>query len=237
VFTKPNVAVLATGDELIAPGNNLGPGQLYASNQIEITAWLSRFRLPTDCMAVKDKLSATVAAMQEQMKNTQALITIGGIWNSEKDLVPDALAKLGWRCVFRRVRLGPGKGVALGFLDEKPVFCLPGGPPSCQMAFLQLALPGVMMMQGCFHPIFPLIEAELTQPVSGQVNWTQFLPARFSFSSDSLQVTPIKGKSRLRSMADQQALICIPEGVCRISSGSVIRVQVLDATGLHVQQA
>ena len=80
------------------------------------------------------------------------VLTSGGAWSGERDLVVRLLDQLGWRKVYHRVKMGPGKAVGFGLLKDIPVFCLPGGPPSNQMAFLQLALPGLLRLGGHGRP-------------------------------------------------------------------------------------
>jgi molybdopterin molybdotransferase len=137
------------------------------------------------------------------------------------------LEDLNWKGIFHRVRMGPGKGVGFGLLEEKPFFCLPGGPPSSEMAFLQIALPGLLKMQGHTHPVFPFKQARLDQTVKGQRDWSQFIHARFVQKGDEMVVQPVKLKSRLQSMAYKQAIIVIPEGVEILHADSRIKVQVL----------
>ena len=66
---------------------------------------------------------------------TDAVITSGGAWTGDHDMVAKVLEELGWKEVFHRIRIGPGKAVGFGILNKKPVFILPGGPPSNLMGF------------------------------------------------------------------------------------------------------
>ena len=82
-------------------------------------------------------------------------LTSGGAWGSEKDLILQVLETLNWTGIYHRVRMGPGKPVGFGLLEGKPFFVLPGGPPSNEMAFLQLALPALLKMKGDAPPRVP----------------------------------------------------------------------------------
>jgi molybdopterin molybdotransferase len=124
--------------------------------------------------------------------------------------------------------MGPGKAVGFGLLEKKPFFCLPGGPPSSEMAFLQLALPGLLAMAGYGHPPFLSVAARLTETVRGDEDWTQFVHARIELGRDAIMVHPAKQKSRLQSMARKDALIVIPEGCEALSGGEVIHIQLLN---------
>ena len=96
------------------------------------------------------------------------------------------------------------------------------------MAFLQLALPGLLAIEGYRHPPFLSVQARLTETVGGAKDWTQFVHARIELGRDAIMVHPSKQKSRLQSMARKDALIVIPEGCEVLSGGEVIQIQLLD---------
>ena len=74
--------------------------------------------------------------------------------------------------------MGPGKGIAFGLWENTPVFCLPGGPLSNEMAFLQLALPALLRMEGDTKPPLPVVQARLTEDVKSRHRaWTEFKDA------------------------------------------------------------
>lgn len=233
VFKSPVVCVMATGDEVVAPGKPLPEGKLYASNITEICAWLSQHRIESRVCFAKDTEADVVSAIRQQMGHADVFISSGGIWGSEKDLMLKVLESLNWKGIYHRVRMGPGKAVAFGFLENKPFFCLPGGPPSNEMAFLQIALPGVLKMRGHLRPRFPVVTARLAETVSGVGHWTQFIHAEVKKEAAELVVMPLQQKSRLQTMAGKNALICIPEGTEVLDAGSLIEVQLLDTRVLR----
>ena len=73
---------------------------------------------------------------------------------------------------YRHVRMGPGKSAGFGTAGKKPVFCLPGGPPSNHTALVLLALPGLLKMAGCDGFSLPVARARLSNAIRGQVGWT-----------------------------------------------------------------
>ncbi|UCB49973.1 MAG: molybdopterin molybdotransferase MoeA [Deltaproteobacteria bacterium] len=227
VYKSPRVAVIATGDEVVAPGTPLKEGKLYASNMVEICSWLSLFGFSFQTKLAPDSAEKIASTIIEQLPHVDAFITSGGAWGSERDLIIRVLESLNWRGVYHRVRMGPGKAVGFGLLEKKPFFCLPGGPPSSEMAFLQLALPGLLAMKGYRQPPFPSVAARLAESVKGDEDWTQFVHARIVGGKDAIMVRPAKQKSRLQSMARKDALIVIPEGCEALSRGEVIQIQLL----------
>jgi molybdopterin molybdotransferase len=230
VYRYPKVAVIATGDEVILPGRTMKRGQLYASNMVEICAWLSHLGLPYIKELVDDKKEDIKHAIQKQLPDVDAFITSGGAWGSERDLILDVVADLNWNGIYHRVRMGPGKPVGFGLLDHKPFFCLPGGPSSNEMAFMQLALPALLKMRGESQAAFPTTTACLAEAVYGKKDWTDFIHARLENRNDQLYVHPARLKSALQSMAQKQAIIIIPEDRDKIAVDESIEIQLLSST-------
>jgi molybdopterin molybdotransferase len=227
VYRNPRVAVIATGDEVVMPGHELREGQLYASNMVEICAWLRQYGLTYLTELVVDRRQALQQAIEQLVTGVDVIITCGGAWGSERDLILNVLTDLNWQGIYHRVRMGPGKPVAFGFLKNKPVFCLPGGPPSAEMAFLQLALPALLKMKGKSSTTFPAISATLAQSVYGKKGWTDIIHAQLESTAGKLFVHPAKLKSALQSMARKDALIFLTEDQDEISAGKTIDIQLL----------
>ena len=232
VYRRPKVAVVAIGDEVIAPGGHLSQGQLYASNLVTICAWLASFGTTCETAVIKDDSDAIRSELLNHLTGSDCIITSGGAWGSERDLIVKTLDEMDWNKFFHRVRIGPGKGIAFGLLKGKPVFCLPGGPSSNEKAFLQLALPGILRMGGRLNHPLQTISARLTQNIKGRhSNWTEFKDAYISRDADgSYLVTPYRSISRLQGIARATCLICIPEGKTWLKAGEIITVQILTPT-------
>jgi molybdopterin molybdotransferase len=228
VYCLPKVALIASGSEVVAPGQPLSDGKLYASNMVEIGSWLAYYGLSYSAVLVADDASEIQSAIASRLSEADVFITSGGAWGSEHDLMLDVVQKMDWHGIYRRVRMGPGKPVGFGLLEQKPFFILPGGPPSNEMAFLQLALPAIMKMKGEGAFSFPIARARLTETVHGHKDWTQFIHARLEAEQHQLIVTPAKLKSRLVSMARKDALIIIPEGWEEWIAGEIIDIQLLN---------
>ena len=148
VIRLPNVAIIATGTEVIAPGEKLEEGKLFASNLVTLSAWCTLYGMQTRVGVVEDQADAIKDHLLQMVAASDAILTSGGAWTGEHDLVVRLLDELGWRKVYHKVKMGPGKAIGFGLWRGKPIFCLPGGPPSNQMAFIQLALPGLLKLAG-----------------------------------------------------------------------------------------
>jgi molybdopterin molybdotransferase len=227
VYRRAKAGIVGIGDEIVSPGEIIRPGQVYASNLVAMKAWLNSFGIDCITAVVRDNLGAIEQEVAKQLCEVDVLLTSGGAWQSERDLVIGALSELGWQRIFHHVRMGPGKGAAFGVCKNKPVFCLPGGPASNEMAFLQLALPGILRMSGDKRPPLQYVPAKLSENMqSRHRDWTEFKDAVLSRDSDGSYVVGLhRGGSRLQSIAGANSIICIPEGTENLKRGEVIPVQ------------
>ena len=229
VVRQPRVAILATGDEVLAPGQQIVDGKLYASNLFTLAAWCRRYGFEVSTFVVGDDPDQLRQRIGSCLDKYDALLTSGGAWKGEHDLVVQILDRLGWQKIYHRVRIGPGKAIGFGLFGGKPVFCLPGGPPSNHMAFLQLALPGLQMLAGETQPGLPVVQARMAQTVTGQVDWTQFIHGRLTKDAGGLVFEPLKNPSRLQMLAQTEAIAMIPEGHEALPVNSEVLVQILTA--------
>jgi molybdopterin molybdotransferase len=229
VRRRPRVAILATGDEVVAPGIPLEPGKLYASNLVTLFAWCQRFGFETTTQVLPDNAARIRQGLKECLEAYDTVVTSGGAWKGERDLVVHLLDELGWMKIYHRIRIGPGKAVGFGLMGAKPVFCLPGGPPSNHIAFLELALPGLQRLAGVAKPGLPLVAAVMAERVEGQSDWTQFVHGRLELRDENLFFTPTwKVTSRLSSMAGSDAVVMIPEGISQLLAGKQVIAQQLN---------
>ena len=229
VVRNPKVAIVATGDEVVAPGRPLPEGKLYASNITTLGAWCRRYKMQTQMAVVKDDPDEILNILRRHIQDADAIMTSGGAWTGDRDMVAQILERLGWEQIFHRIRIGPGKAVGFGLLRKKPVFILPGGPPSNLMGFLQIAMPGLLKLSGGPCPGLPVAKARLSSDLNGRhADWTQFIFGVLETQGDIPLFHALRHSSRLGSMAEAQAIAAIPEGKTHIPAGTVIPVQLLE---------
>jgi len=227
VYKIPRVTIMATGNEVLAVGMPFQHGKVFASNLVTISAWCSFYGMQAGTIIVKDDEDAIREAVLHHIHDSDCLITSGGAWKGERDLVIRILDELGWKKLYHKVKIGPGKAIGFGYLEAKPIFCLPGGPPSNQIAFLQLALPGLLLLGGNKDYSLPSLNAVLGETVRGQMDWTQFIFGRLSRGDGEPVFYPLKTTSRLQMMAKAEGIIGISEGKDCIMEGERVHVQLL----------
>lgn len=228
VYRRPSLAILATGDELVLPGRPLTDGKLYASNLEMLKAWCRRFGIQTSFSVLIDKPNIITSSIAAAIDTHDAVITSGGAWSGDRDFVADTLSALGWKKIFHWIRIGPGKPVGFGMLKDKPVFLLPGGPPSNFTAFIQIALPGLLQLGGYRRPSIPTVPVKLGQTLTCRhIDWTEFVHGTLIPGDRHTLFEPLNITSRIKSIACAQAVVAIPEGVKSIPAGDMVTAQLL----------
>ncbi|EJW12171.1 Molybdopterin biosynthesis protein MoeA [Rhodovulum sp. PH10] len=150
VHRRPRLGLIATGDELVPPGTEPGPGQIVYSNGFALAA-LARAEgaVVTDLGIVPDRLDETVDAIRRaKAENVDLLVTTGGASVGDYDLVQQALASEGMRLAFWKVAMRPGKPLMSGRLGAVPVLGLPGNPVSSFVAAVLFLVPLLRRLQG-----------------------------------------------------------------------------------------
>ena len=232
VFRRPIISLLGIGDEVLLPGTEQKYGAIYASNLALQEAWLQSHSLPTDISVCGDAFHEIAESVDTLTGAADVLVTSGGAWKSERDIVVKVLESLGWEVIFHRVKMGPGKAVAMAKRGSKAVFCLPGGPPSNEAAFLLIVLPAMLRMSGSVARPYPKLAGRLSEELIGQEDWTQVIHCRVSRDGEEFKLEPLPMKRRLVSMAKAGGLCLIPEGIERIPAGSVVDFFCIDKTVL-----
>ncbi|MFV2004500.1 MAG: gephyrin-like molybdotransferase Glp, partial [Gammaproteobacteria bacterium] len=148
VKRKLKVATFFTGDEIVAPGQSLAPGQIYNSNRYTLRGLLQSTHCEIiDLGIVPDTLDATVDVLKRAAASADLVITSGGVSVGEEDYVRIALEQLGELSMWR-IAMKPGKPVAFGKVDNAIFIGLPGNPVSVFVTFLIFARAAILKMQG-----------------------------------------------------------------------------------------
>ncbi len=146
VVRKPRVLIVSTGDELVAPGNPLKAGQRYDSGCATLQSMIEPFCLSVTRKPVAADDMGTLA--RELQVDHDVIITTGGVSVGEKDFVPSAASRAGWRRIFHKVAIKPGKPVFVATQNSRLLFGLPGNPLSTAVTCMLFVIPTLKEMMG-----------------------------------------------------------------------------------------
>ena len=150
VFRRPRVSILTTGDELVAPSERPGPGEIREGNTLHLAAMARAAGAEVVTVGlVADDEDALAEAFEEALKTSDALITTGGVSMGKYDLVGVTLERVGVEKLFHKISIKPGKPVWFGRRGEALVFGLPGNPVSCLVTHEVFVRPALARIGGC----------------------------------------------------------------------------------------
>jgi len=225
----PRVAVLVTGDELVAPGEPLQPGQIRDSNAYALAAQASRAGARVIRRAVvPDDPAATEAALADALAEADVLCISGGVSVGPHDHVKPALAALGVEERFWGVALKPGKPTWFGTREGTLVFGLPGNPVSAMVTFHLFARPALRRLAGA-EPSDSRARAILDLPLRQSPEREQVVRCRLAVRDDGFHVEPTKaqGSHVLTSMLGADAFALIEKGDGELPAGTRVDIELL----------
>ena len=209
VIRRVRVAVLSTGDELIEPGQALGPGQIYNSNRVLLCSWLTRLGCEVvDAGILPDDLPATRQRLAE-LGAVDLILSTGGVSVGEADFLGIALREEGELALWK-LAIKPGKPLTCGHFRGVPVIGLPGNPASTLVTFALLARPYILRRQGvqAVEPLKFQVPAGFVWPKAG--NRREYLRGRLEQGRAVIYKNQSSGV--LRSAAWAEGLVEVLEG-------------------------
>lgn len=226
VHLRPQVSLVASGDELVDFGREPAAGQIRNSNTPMLAALTAAAGgIPHDFGIVGDDPARLDRALEKGLRGDLLLVS-GGVSVGDRDLVRPALEGLGVEIVFHRVAIQPGKPVLFGRRDRTLVLGMPGNPVSCYVLFHALARPLIRKMQGARDPGPKLLRATLRQAVRRNPKRLMFRQARLVPGAAGLEAeaVPTTGSSDLHSCTRAQGMILVPLGRGEIAAGDLVEV-------------
>jgi molybdopterin molybdotransferase len=212
VHRKPRVALLATGDELVVPGRQPGPGQIVYSNGYSVAALARQEGAEvTDLGIARDNVADTVAAIQNaKIRRVDVLVTMGGASVGDYDLVQEALTAEGMDLSFWKIAMRPGRPLMHGRLGPIHVLGLPGNPVSAFVCAFLFLVPLLRTLSGRADASLPSEHALLGSDLPENDERADYLRARLSRSSrGALVATPFpqQDSSMTRVLAEADCLV------------------------------
>ncbi len=225
VFAKPRVAILATGDEIVALNEQPAPHQIRNSNSHMLASLVhAAGGEPTILPVAHDTRDALRPLLQEGL-TFDLLVVTGGVSAGKYDLVKPALRELGVTFRFERVRIQPGQPTAFGTAaDGKPVFGLPGNPGSSLITFQLFAKPALELLAGAQEVLLPLLSARFEAPFRHKGGLTRFLPARLNADGQHIRHISWQGSSDIPALAKANCFLVADHDRESWAVGDCIRV-------------
>jgi molybdopterin molybdotransferase len=232
VTRRPRIAILATGDELVAPGMALGPDQIVASNSFGLAPLLAALAEEVvDLGIVADDRRALERALLDAFdRGVDVVVTSGGASVGARDHVQEVLVDLGVKLDFWKIAMRPGKPIMFGTRGATLIFGLPGNPVSAMVTAQVILRPALRQMTAHADPQWPLLGAELTAALPPNGPRRHYRRGRLGRApGGQLAVTPVSetDSAHMSSLAHADALIVQPEDDPGTAAGSVVEVMPL----------
>lgn len=225
VARRPAVVVLSTGTELRAPGESLGPGQIYESNSGMLASALASAGAVVERMRPVPDEEAEHRRALERGLQADVLVSSGGVSVGPHDLVRRILTQLGVEEDFWGVAVRPGKPLAFGSRDRTLVFGLPGNPVSSLVAVELFVRPALLALQGAQDPRPPYELARLSVALRRNPARDELVRARTTRDDEGTLLEPVTGQEShmIVRAAGADALVLVPAGNGELAAGEHAR--------------
>ena len=231
VYRKLKVALIATGDELKLPGQELNSGDIYESNSFVLSAMLNKLHVDViDFGIVEDDFEAIKAAFVSADEKADAVISSGGVSVGDADYTKTVLDDLG-EIGFWKIAMKPGKPFAFGKLPNSVFFGLPGNPVSALVTFHQLAIVALTKMQNAQPLKRTNIQVKTVSDLKKSPGRMDFQRGVLSINEQGENVvtsTGSQGSGILSSLAQANCFIALPAEQGKVPAGEVVTVQLFD---------
>ncbi len=226
VRRRPRIAIVATGNEVVMPGEPLGPNQILSSNSLALAAAVRAFGGEPVNLGIARDDEDSLVRMLTAARGADMLVTIGGASVGDHDLVRKVLGDKGLELNFYRIAMRPGKPLIFGRLGDTPVLGLPGNPVSVGVTSLLFLRPAMGVMLGLAAEEDPAPTVILGRDLEENDKREDYLRARLSYDSEgNLVATPFdkQDSSMLALFAEADCLVVRPPFAPPAKAGERVR--------------
>ncbi|USG59600.1 molybdopterin molybdotransferase MoeA [Sneathiella marina] len=209
VCRKPRIALLSTGDELVRPGEPVGPNQIISSNSLLVAALIQQSGGEAIDLGIAKDNEDSLRQMAAGAKSADMLVTLGGASVGDHDLVQSVLGKEGLSVDFWRIAMRPGKPLMSGDLNGTPMLGMPGNPVSSMICSFLFLIPAIDALLGLPPRRPPLSTAVIAHSVKENDQREDYLRARIIGKSDGLPVVELFDKQDSSMLSPLAAADCL----------------------------
>jgi len=227
VRRRPRVAIIATGDEVVMPGDPVGPDQIVSSNSVALAAYVTALGGEPINLGIARDTAESLKALVAGVKGADLLVTSGGASVGDYDLIRSVLGEEGLDINFYKIAMRPGKPLIFGRLGDTPMLGLPGNPVSagvCSVIFLK---PAMEVMLGIDRRDGPAPTALLGRDLGANDKREDYLRATLCADSDGqLVATPFdkQDSSMMAFLAQADCLVVRPPFAPPAKKGERVRI-------------
>lgn len=234
VFRRPRVAILSTGDELLAVGEEVAPGMVVDSNGVSLAAAVKECGAKVELLGIaRDTYDSHVEKITMGLE-ADIFITTAGVSVGERDLVRKVLAGLGVSQLFYGVDVRPGGPTTFGVKDNHLVFCLPGNPVASILIFEELVRPAILKAMGYKRILRPSVRAVLKERASKSEGRVKLLRVRLELGEGCLFATSSgdQNTGMLKTLLRADGVAVLPAERTSLDAGEEVDVHVYSANVL-----
>jgi molybdopterin molybdotransferase len=228
VFQKVKVALIPTGDELVPPEDEPGPGQIRNTNVFALAALAAKAgAVPVVMDIVHDNYESLKATAQKALELADIVVFSAGSSVSTRDMTARVIESLGKPGVLvHGVSLRPGKPTILAAVGRKPVFGLPGNPASAMITFGIFVTPAICRLSGCNRsPQQFAVKAKLTRNIPSATGREDYVPVKIEEKNGELYADPVFGKSNLMfALIRADGLAKVPLDKAGMTAGESVEI-------------
>jgi molybdopterin molybdotransferase len=227
VHRRPRVGILSTGDEIVMPGDPIGPHQIVSSNSLSLAAFVIACGGVPVCAGNAPDDPEALRRIAAATSGVDLLVTTGGVSVGEHDLVRDALAADGFELDFWQIAMRPGKPLMVGRYRGTPMLGLPGNPVSTLVCALLFIKPALDRLSGAGPQTEDGATARLGTALAKNDRRQDYLRSRLVRAADgALEVFPfeVQDSSMMRLLASSDCLVVRPPNAPAIAAGTIVPI-------------
>jgi molybdopterin molybdotransferase len=231
VRRPPRVGVISTGDEIVMPGNPIGPGQLSSANGPGLSAYVVSQGGEAIHLGIAKDDAAALRELVGRANEVDMLLTSGGVSVGDHDLIKRVLGDMGLDLAFHKIAMRPGKPLLFGQVHNKgvttPVMGLPGNPVAAMICSIMFLGPALAAMQGLPGELPPLMPAKLGAAMKANDKREDYIRGSLTVGTDGYAVAtpfPVQDSAMVSALARADVLILRPPFAPAANAGDQVSV-------------